>query len=513
MNTQAIPAVTATKETPAENFDAGDPAIYVHPDNPEESLVITTFENGGLRVYDLEGKELQSITPKNVRYENVDIAYGVEYKTQFVGETATLDLAIVSDRANDTLAFFSIEPETKKLYKWDEGFEFPESIFGVDDGEATAYGLATYKSTVDDKTYVFVSQAESNKIAQLEITPTFGLADEPVVNAKIVRTFEVPVPEGLELEDAQVEGMVVDRETGVLYVAQEEYGIWKYSAEPDGSNEGTIVDTVDGIWGNSPLTADIEGLTIYYGEDGNGYLLASSQGDSTFAIYDRADSNSYLGSFAIEDGKQIDGVEEADGIDVTNVPLGDDYPVGLLVVQDSFNEPATVSEDGEIENNTNFKYINLADFAEIFPNLPTYDTNSFDPRQPQTRTTSDRVDGDDTTSDKNLSWNCSNESGKVTFKYATDADFNNVAGMVEAKVTDALLAVKDKIKDSQLDLDNYDRQINTLANSWTEFDIREEIQQLTACGINDYFEEQIPSDLNTIDNFIATVVDDSGYLA
>ena len=703
---ETIPTISPVTETPDEiRFgdpenpdpdnapDADDPAIYVNPDNPEESFVIATFKDGGLRVYDLAGEEIQSITPgnnvddnspfpspntipENIRYNNVDIAYGVEYFGQLVGSSQTIDFAVVSDRANDTVAFFAINPETKQLTKWDEGFEFPESIFGVDDGEATAYGLATYNSPVDGKSYVFVSQADGNQIAQLEFSATFGAADEPIVNAEVVRTFEVPVPEGADPEDAQVEGMVVDRETGILYVAQEEFGIWKYNAEPnvgangdspilvdtvtedtdlsqvpysnlvvfgdslsdtgnvfnatDGlippsppyfegrfSNGDLIVDAIaeslelpdsepsgtggsnyafggaqtgegtsefglledlpvtfevpnigqqvdlylssqtptetdlfyvygggndfidpllrgealptsEEIVGNitsditelaeagaqtfvvpnlpslgeiplfneqpeatailnnatdefnqlldteldaiaseldvtiiepdinsiateiqnnpadfgltnatdavldltnlsaagnpeeffywddvhptatatdiiaqevlsilpggmtgetPPLVPDVEGLTIYYGEDGNGYLVASSQGNNTFAIYDRAGSNSYLGSFAVED------VEETDGIDVTNVPLGEDYPAGLLVVQDGSNEPAVVfadPSDGEIQNfNTNFKYVSLIDFAEIFPNLPPYDPNAFDPRNPEDRTSND----------------------------------------------------------------------------------------------------------------------------
>ena len=271
---KTIPTVSPVTETPEEirlgdranpdpnnALDADDPAIYVNPDRPEQSFVITTFKNGGLRVYDLAGEEIQSITPgnngvddnnpfpdsntipENIRYNNVDIAYGVEY-FGVVGASQTIDFAVVSDRANDTVAFFSIDPETKQLTKWNEGFEFPESIFGIDDGEATAYGLATYNSPVDGKSYVFISQANGNKIAQLEFSATFGAADEPIVNANVVRTFEVPVPEGEDPANYQVEGMVVDRETGDLYVGQEEFGIWKYSAELNDNREPILVDTV-----------------------------------------------------------------------------------------------------------------------------------------------------------------------------------------------------------------------------------------------------------------------------
>ena len=155
--------------------------------------MITTFKNGGLRVYDLAGEEIQSITPENIRYNNVDIAYGVEYQSQLAGETATVDLAIASDRANDTLAIFAINPNAgnsnglpgNEILTDVTSIDIPESIFGVDDGEATAYGLATYTSPVDGKTYVFVSQSDGNQIAQLELQPRFGAADALEVGAEV----------------------------------------------------------------------------------------------------------------------------------------------------------------------------------------------------------------------------------------------------------------------------------------------------------------------------------------
>jgi 5'/3'-nucleotidase SurE len=373
LDTETIPTVTPVTQTPSEirfgdpnnpdltqEPDADDPAIYVNSDNPEASFVIATFKNDGLRVYDLAGNELQSITPENIRYNNVDLAYDVSY-TNMLGEESQVDLAIASDRANDTLAIYAINPDTRQLTDV-TAFNIPESIFGVDDGEATAYGLTTYTSVIDGKNYVFVSQADGNKVAQLEITAQLGAADALEVNAEVIEIIDVPVPEAEDAEEYQVEGMVVDREQGYLYVGQEGYGIWKYDAEPNNDNAPILVDKVE----NGNLAADVEGLTMYYGEEGDGYLLASSQGDNTFAIYDRTENNSYLDSFAVE------GVEGSDGADIVSVPLGDDYPAGLLVVHDGSNTPEAVfpdPEDGELQNfNTNFKYVSVADLFETLPN-------------------------------------------------------------------------------------------------------------------------------------------------
>ncbi len=57
-------------------------------------------KDGGLQVYDLGDQLLQSIAPEDIRYNNVDVLYGFELGGESV------DLAIASDRNNDTLAIF-----------------------------------------------------------------------------------------------------------------------------------------------------------------------------------------------------------------------------------------------------------------------------------------------------------------------------------------------------------------------------------------------------------------------
>ncbi|MGK7957495.1 MAG: phytase, partial [Crocosphaera sp.] len=450
LDINSIPFVTPTVETPSEiryddptdpnvveGSDSDDPAIYIYPDDVEQSLVITALKNGGLAVYDLDGQEIQKITPDNIRYNNVDLVYGFDLD----GET--IDIAVVSDRRNDTLVIFNIDPSTQQLTDITSP-NILESIFGVDDGEATAYGLATYTSPVTGKVYSFVSQADGNQIAQLEL-----ISDGPGnITAKIVRTLSVPIPDGGEVEDAQVEGMVVDQELGYLYVGQEEFGIWKFYAEPDSSNVGIIIDTVKDINPDSNLTADVEGLTIYYGEDGQGYLLASSQGDSSFAIYDRQGSNTYLGNFVVGENNGIDGVEESDGADIINLALGDKFPKGLLVVHDGSNETATVfqdPEDGEIQNfNTNFKYINLEDLSETLPFFKL-ETEGYDPRNPVPNSLINGIASGDTTQNSTVLWARSTFTGDVTIEYSIDANFSSVIATETLTVSDPTLPVKVEI--------------------------------------------------------------------
>jgi 3-phytase len=64
-------------------------------------------------------------------------------------------------------------------------------------------------------------------------------------------------------------------------------------------------------------------------------------------VYDRID-NRYLATFEIADG-EIDGTRDTDGIDVTTVPLGSGFSLGLLVAQDGRND----------DGNQNFKLVPL----------------------------------------------------------------------------------------------------------------------------------------------------------
>ena len=82
-------------------------------------------------------------------------------------------------------------------------------------------------------------------------------------------------------------------------------------------------------------------MTIAYGSNGSGYLIASSQGNDTFVMYERQGTNAYVQTFAIVPGNGIDGVDHTDGIDVTTANLGAAFPRGVFVAQDDTNDGST----------------------------------------------------------------------------------------------------------------------------------------------------------------------------
>jgi 3-phytase len=390
LDADLIPTVTPTVETrpdlvddpvlpTSQRADADDPAIYVNAANAADSLILTSVKNAGLRVYDLSGNLLQTVNPGGIRYNNIDLQYGFKLGDQ------SIDIAVASDRRNDKLAIFKINPNpgTEGNYLEDITDSTIGTIFQAapfaepySSSSRSAYGLTLYRSPITNDYYVFTSRRETGDIAQ------FKLIDKGngKIGAERVREFTLPTIEG---RDPQTEGMVVDQETGFLYIGQENVGIWKFQAEPNGGTTGKLIDKVRDLGGNY-LTDDVEGLTIYYGKNGTGYLLASSQGDNTFVTYTREGNNEYVGNFAVGNSGSIDSVQESDGADVINVPLGSNFPSGLFVTQDGSNEPAKiVSDEGEEENiSSNFKLVPWENIANSFPNSLDIDTTSYDPRNP-----------------------------------------------------------------------------------------------------------------------------------
>ncbi|MEA5504628.1 5'/3'-nucleotidase SurE [Halotia wernerae UHCC 0503] len=362
-----------------QNADADDPAIYINASNSADSLVLTSVKNAGLRVYDLSGKLLQTINPGDIRYNNIDLQYGFKLGNQ------TIDIAVASDRGNDKLAIFKINPNPSTPGQYLEditdsniGTLFQSSPFAspYSSSSRSSYGLALYRSPVTNDYYVFTSRRETGDVAQFKLINK----GNGQIGYERIREFTIPA---IGDRDPQTEGMVVDQETGFLYIGQENVGIWKFQAEPNGGTTGKLIDTVKDLGGNH-LTADVEGLTIYYGKNGTGYLLASSQGDNTFAAYTREGNNEYVGNFAVGSNGAIDSVQESDGADVINVPLGSNFPYGLFVTQDGNNEPVKlVLDEGELENvNTNFKLVPWENIANALPTPLNIDTTSYDPRNP-----------------------------------------------------------------------------------------------------------------------------------
>ncbi|MFD0594953.1 phytase [Catellatospora coxensis] len=150
--------VTAKFETPAlyddeagGDADADDPAIWVNERDKARSRVIVTAKNGGLRVYDLRGRETQSFATPDApgpddepgRFNNVDLVSGFPLHGRLV------DLAVVTDRGRDKLRFYRIDDGVlTDVTAPDAPFAFNSTQEEVNE-QATAYGLATFRDGRD----------------------------------------------------------------------------------------------------------------------------------------------------------------------------------------------------------------------------------------------------------------------------------------------------------------------------------------------------------------------------
>lgn len=407
--------VTTDNETPAlydddegGNAVGDDPAIWVHPEDPDASLVIVTAKEGGLRVYDLHDDEVQSLAatvPPRAdrglgRYNNVDIAYGISLGG------GQVDVAVVSDRYNDQLRFFTIDPDGAdaatplvEVTAPEQSFLFSADRATVDE-EHTAYGLAVWQPRAGEASVVITQEGAPNLATAriVEIDGRLGYTD--IATTEMPSSF--PLPDGTTWTPCdepgigpQFEGLTVDQRNGVLYAAQEDVGLWRMQL-PFGSGEPKLIDRVKDFgvhdaydpeteecepidpeaegFGGSVLEADAEGVDLYYGPGGTGYLIVSSQGDDTFAVYRRQGANRLVGSFRVDGVDGADEINGSDGLAVTNRPVGD-YREGLLVAHD---EPET-GDDVDDRDATNFSYIAWEDLADALGlTVSTADGN--DPR-------------------------------------------------------------------------------------------------------------------------------------
>ncbi|ONF74217.1 phytase [Amycolatopsis keratiniphila] len=355
------------------NADADDPAIWVHPKNPSASVVLGTLKEGGLAAFDLKARQLQHLAvPEGGRFNNVDV----------VG-----DLAVVSDRGRDRVRVFRIDPAgaaagSRVLRDVTDPAAAP--VFSASESEVdeqrTAYGLTAGRDPRTGARWVAVTRRHETRVALLRLVDkadgTVGTA--PIGTIDLPSEFRLPngktwSPCGEPDERPQLEGSILDTTNRVLYTAQEDVGIWRIPVHGAGFGRPELIDKVrsfgvpqrfdeateecvadgpDPGFGGKWLTADAEGLAL-----ADGKLLASSQGDSRFVVYDR--EGTPRRDFRVVAGRGTDSVEHSDGAAISTKPLGPLFPHGLLVVHDGERRPAATDPAGEELATTGFAFVRL----------------------------------------------------------------------------------------------------------------------------------------------------------
>lgn len=329
-NFDTIFTVQADMETApisATNKDdaADDPAIWLHPTDPAKSIIYGSNKKGGISAYSLDGKEVSFYSTG--RINNVDVIYNFQHKGN------KIDLFGATNRTLNSVDIYLINQSNGALTNI-----LNNTVKATVD---EVYGFCFYRSKKTAKYYAIVC-GKNGKVEQYEI-----LSNGDGLDLKLIRELKF---------DTQTEGMVADHVNGILYVGEEDKGIWKVSAEPDNSDKTLLNHSEQST--NKNIRYDVEGLTIYYASENDGYLIASSQGNNSFAIYDRKVNNGYIASFKIIDGA-YDSTEDTDGIDVLNFSFGSAFPDGIFVVQDGSNKT------GDKIEAQNFKYVRWSKIAAL----------------------------------------------------------------------------------------------------------------------------------------------------
>ncbi|MEG1051719.1 MAG: phytase, partial [Janthinobacterium sp.] len=317
----AIIAPQAQTEPMARQGDAADdPAIWLSP-NPADARILGTNKKQGLLVYDLQGKQTQLLEVG--RLNNVDVRQNI----QFGG--SKVDLAVATQRDDNSMMLFTINAggEVAEAGRFPTGLR---SIYGMCLYQPASGGVQAFINDKDGTFQQYSIGLEGNKFS-----------------ATLLRSFKVAT---------QPEGCVADDANARLFLGEETRGIWTTSADAAKPDALAMVLPV-----GQHLTADVEGMAIYRqpgARSNTGYLIVSSQGDSSYVVLDAQAPYRVRGRFKVGFNLPagIDGTSETDGLDVTSANLGGAYAQGMLVIQDGYKR----LPDGP----QNFKYVAWGDVAK-----------------------------------------------------------------------------------------------------------------------------------------------------
>ena len=287
--------------------DADECAFWIHPKNKNKSVLIGNDKNetGALYVWDLEGRLIAKTATLN-EPTGVDVRYGMDV----LGKK--IDIVICALRSTNELKVFEIDPESRMLIDITSDKKIKTHF------DEKTYGVSLYKRLVDNQIFAFVSSKKLDNIHQIKLISN----SKGKIEGKLVRSF------GKKDQKRYVEGMVVDDELGFLYCSDETQGILKYFANPEKHDDSLILKfaTNDGIIG------DREGLGLYKMPNVLGYLVLSSQGNSSFKIYERSRNNKFVKTIFPK------GVKDTDGIAVTSTKFLPKFPKGIIACHNSLGK-------------------------------------------------------------------------------------------------------------------------------------------------------------------------------
>jgi len=306
--------VTAARETEpvgSKGDAADDVTVWVDSAQPSQSMIVATDKKRGLLLYSLAGEKLGEYAVGKVN--NIDSRADVRI------DGRKTHLLVGSDRSANSIAFYTASRKPLSL----------ETIGAIELSDEP-YGICVGQFA-EDALDVFV-------------TSKAGPVDHWSV--RFDKDGMKATNRGRIAIASKTEGCVVDDATRQLFVSEEAVGVWRIDLMG-----GAGPSLIDAVKPNGHLVADVEGLAIHRSHEGEAQLVVSSQGDSSFHVYDLV-THRHVGAFVVVAGNGIDGVSDTDGIEVVSQALDPAFPNGFMIVQDGENTDSTGKHEKQ-----NFKII------------------------------------------------------------------------------------------------------------------------------------------------------------
>jgi len=359
---QGLDTVVPTAAT-ADMLGSGDVAddlcVWLHPGDRTRSVILGVNKSdkthGGLYAFQLDGARWKQ-TPRwekevnwfaaGKKLNNVDVRHGIASGAE------KWDIVCAANRTDRALDLFRVRANANGDF---ERLELAARVpigRGFAAGTDAPYGLALFHPKGSRRSFAVTSD-KLGRVAQYELLCHPAGLDAEQITARRFDDHGRPWP--ISERRCEIEGIVADDERAVIYLGSEDEGIFRFRTQDGVLDPGTKV-VVDRV--GPRLKADVEGLTLYLGPDGTGYLIASSQGSDRFVVYQRAFSgdqpNAYVTSFAIGAGQGIDAVTATDGIDAVCADFGGQFQDGIFI-----------AHDGEGHSPSNYKLVAWANIARV----------------------------------------------------------------------------------------------------------------------------------------------------
>lgn len=289
--------------TQAVKHDTDDPAIWIDPQHPEQSIIFGTDKDtdGAIYAFNLEGEILPDKVISNVkRPNNVDVEYGFDLNGD------TIDILAFTEREGQALRVFSV-PDMRAL----DGGGFPVFVGEPEGDFRLPMGIGLYKKSDTNTIYAIIGRkngpTDGTYLWQYALT-----ADSLGLQARQVRRF------GQFSGLNEIEAIAVDDEAGYVYYSDEGAGIRKYHADPEKGKKELAV------FGANGFKEDMEGIAILSTGQEQGYIIVSDQQAGAIRIFNRTAPNAFIKSVRYQ-------AKDTDGLEASAVDFGGLFPKGLLV--------------------------------------------------------------------------------------------------------------------------------------------------------------------------------------